>query len=109
MASKTPTFKNHPRPKGLMSMTHQPTADILFNKMSCGYITRDAYWEKTSKYRIRLTVVEVLPPGEEGCGWKWITLKAAFNDMQAAKDFVKAKWADIEKAYALRYTEPTKH
>jgi hypothetical protein len=70
---KTFTFKKQPFSK------LQPDTSIKLNKKIVGVISSAEY-----KWTVRFTVKT-----DGGCGWKWIALKARFDNEPDAREFIE--------------------
>lgn len=88
------TFKTT-KPTGKFKSFASEHHEIKWNKKVVGEITLD--------FKIRLKVIkkDINEDNYPNCSWKWISFKKEFESLQAAKDFLKEKYAFIINAYQL--------
>mgnify|MGYP001571938629 CR=1 FL=1 len=83
------TFKKEPKNTGLYAVGHpHPDTDIKHDKKSIGTIVAPSWQSKDSKWTIRLMVKNNLNE-RSNCKWKWIQLKARFDEEPEARKYVQ--------------------
>lgn len=93
------TFKKRPRSTGLAGIVQRTNeTEIKHKGKLVGLIVVPRLFE--DNVRIRLMV-----KCEEHPGWKWITLKAGFDDERHARETLNDRYAYILKTFPLHHQE----
>ena len=93
------TFKKELRETGLAAVGSPcPNTKIKFRKLEVGYIAAPRRSSPDNKWVIRIAVKKDAVEEIGNCGWKWITIKARFDDEPTAREFINA---NAEKIAAL--------
>ncbi len=94
------TFKREAKETGLARIGNPYQSVIIKHlKKEVGRIAAPNWTSKDNKWLIRL-----MTKTEGGCGWKWIQLKARFNDEEAAREFIIANAEQI-LAFGLHHMD----
>ena len=93
------TFKKHPRPTGLASISYRPGFDIKIKRKKVGYC--EALGVGSSPWTIRFAVKD----SEEFCGWRWIRLKHQPTCEEEARTFLKERYKAVIHMYDLHHFE----
>lgn len=94
------SFKKHKRETGLRGVGNpNPDTSIKADGAFVGTIVAPSWRSKDNRYCIRFMVKN--PDETRNCPFSWMTLKARFETEEAAKEFVKRVWKDIQGHYAL--------
>ena len=90
------TFKTD-KPTGKYRYFQNSFHNIKLNKILVGSI------DDSFPYRIRLKVLKpsINEDNNPNCSWKWISLKADFDSLIAAKSFVLVNGDQIQKQFNL--------
>lgn len=90
------TFKTN-KPTGKYRSFDVTYIDIKLNKLIVGGIYEPSYLSKETKVRIRFVIEDKTLK----CGFKWVTLKASFDDLLEAKNYVIQRAQNIQKQFTL--------
>lgn len=94
------TFKNYV-PTGRYASFETEQCDIKRNKNIVGSIAEANHFSKVS-FEERFSISLMIIDETQECGWKWITLKKKFSNMNNAREFVKANDEQLQKQFNLR-------
>jgi hypothetical protein len=91
------TFKTN-NPTGRYRSFEKPYYDIKLNGNVVGSISPE------TPFKVRFMVMknDVIKDDNPNCPWKWITLKAEHDSLEAAKTWVNEKIGAIRSQYELR-------
>ena len=85
MAAKKFTFKREPKETGLAAVgSPHASVRIKLNGEVVGRISAPTWSTKDNKWGVGFTVDDA----KRVCNWKWVFLKARFDDEDAARKFV---------------------
>lgn len=93
------TFKKRPAATGLASVAERTrTTEIKHKGALVGLIEVPCMFEDNTRIRFMVKC-------EEHPGWKWMTIKAGFEDETAARATLKAKYQYIIDKFDLNHQE----
>lgn len=93
------TFKNYV-PTGRYASFETQQCDIKRNKCKVGSIAEASHFTKISSSE-RISISFIVIDEKEKCGWRWLTLKTKFSNMEDAKIFIKEREELIQKQFNL--------
>ncbi len=95
------SFKKDPLVTGLAGVGAGDSTTIKLNKKEWGSIFWGAWQSKDNRLRITLKVVkkDIIEDKNPKCPWKWITLKANFENETEAREWLKTNLNKILESF----------